>query len=92
MTRLLLPAGMTRAVWVLPALALPALALAGCGAAKPLEVAKGQTLPPAPYGATATPTPAQLLTPTAQQRPQRSDELLKSSDVRRSDEFDLPPN
>jgi len=87
MLKLQLPTGMTRAVWV-----LPALALAGCGAAKPLEVAKGQTLPPAPYGATATPTPAQLLTPTAQQRPQRSDELLKSSDVRRSDEFDLPPN
>lgn len=69
-----------------------ALALAGCGAAKELQPAPGTSLPPAPYGATATPTPNQLLTPTTQQRPQRSDELLRNSDQRRSDEFDLPPN
>lgn len=69
-----------------------ALTLAGCGAAKQLEPAEGASLPPAPYGAKATPTPAQLLTPTTQQRPQRSDELLKGSEQRRSDEFDLPPN
>ncbi|WP_294297773.1 hypothetical protein [uncultured Sphingomonas sp.] len=71
---------------------LLALALAGCGAAKELQPAPGATLPPAPYGATATPTANQLLTPTTQQRPQRSDELLKQSEARRSDEFDLPPN
>ncbi|MFN3433031.1 MAG: hypothetical protein ACK4ZY_01420 [Sphingomonas sp.] len=69
-----------------------ALMLAGCGAAKPLQPAPGASLPPAPYGATATPTPTQLLTPTTQQRPQRSDELLRNSDQRRSDAFDLPPN
>ncbi|MCU6455083.1 hypothetical protein LPN01_13440 [Sphingomonas sp. A2-49] len=68
------------------------LALAGCGAAKQLQPAEGASLPVAPYGAKATPTPAQLLTPTTQQRPQRSDELLKNSEQRRSDEFDLPPN
>ena len=77
---------MKRYLWVV------ALALSGCGAARQLEVAQGESLPPAPYGATATPTPQQLLTPTTQQRPQRSDELLKSSEERRSDEFDLPPN
>ncbi|TPG15412.1 hypothetical protein [Sphingomonas oligophenolica] len=71
---------------------LMGFALAGCGAARPLEVAKGESLPPAPYGAAAVPTPEQLLTPTSQQRPQRSDELLKNSEERRSDEFDLPPN
>lgn len=71
---------------------LLALTLAGCGAAKELQPAPGATLPPAPYGATATPTANQLLTPTTQQRPQRSDELLKQSEARRSDEFDLPPN
>ena len=75
----------------LPLLLLP-LALAGCGAARQLEPPKGESLPPAPYGATAAPTPQQLLTPTTQQRPQRSDELLKSSEERRSDEFDLPPD
>ena len=69
-----------------------ALALTGCGAAKQLQPAEGASLPPAPYGATTTPTPAQLLTPTMQQRPQRSDELLKNSEERRNDEFDLPPD
>jgi hypothetical protein len=69
-----------------------ALALAGCGAAKQLQSAEGKSLPVAPYGAKATPTPAELLTPTTQQRPQRSTELLRGSEQRRSDEFDLPPN
>ena len=68
-----------------------ALALGGCGAADGLKPAEGKPLPIAPYGAKAMPTPAQLLTPTTQQRPERSDELLKSSVPRRSDEFDLPP-
>ena len=68
------------------------LALGGCGAAKDLQPAKGEPLPVAPYGARATPTPGQLLTPRTQQRPQRSDELLKNSQSRRSDEFDLPPS
>ena len=77
---------------VVAAAVLVPLLLGGCGAARQLEPPAGQSLPPAPYGATATPTPAQLLTPTPQQRPQRSDELLKSSQERRSDEFDLPPN
>jgi len=73
--------------WVI----LAALALGGCGAAKELQPAKGEPLPVAPYGARTTPTSAQLLTPTTQQRPQRSDELLRTSQARRSDEFDLPP-
>ncbi|SFP95825.1 hypothetical protein [Sphingomonas rubra] len=68
-----------------------ALLLAGCGSAAGLQPAPGQSLPVAPRGANATPTPAELLTPTPQQRPQRSDELLRRSDERRSDEFDLPP-
>ena len=70
------------------ALALP---LAACGSMSGLKPAKGESLPVAPYGARATPTPVQLLTPTNQERPQRSDELLTGSDQRRSDEFDLPP-
>jgi len=73
-------------------LAALAFALAGCGAAKELQPAKGAALPPPPYGATATPSANQLLTPTTQQRPQRSDELLRNSEQRRGDEFDLPPN
>lgn len=73
-------------------LALAALALGGCGASTGLSPAKGDRLPVAPYGATATPTPNQLLTPDSQARPQRSDELLTQSQERRSDEFDLPPS
>lgn len=67
------------------------LALTGCGAADGLKPAEGKALPIAPYGAKTPPTAAQLLAPTTQQRPQRSDELLTQSDERRSDEFDLPP-
>lgn len=68
-----------------------ALLLTGCGSAAGLAPPEGQRLPVAPRGADATPTPGELLTPTTQQRPERSDELLRSSDERRSDDFDLPP-
>jgi hypothetical protein len=71
---------------------LLALALGGCGSAGQLKPGPGDALPVAPYGARATPTPRDLLTPTTQQRPERSDELLRRSDERRSDEFDLPPD
>ena len=73
-------------------LAIPlTLALGACGASKGLKPAEGQSLPVAPYGATATPTPTDLLTPSTQARPERSDELLRNSERRRTDEFDLPP-
>jgi hypothetical protein len=72
-------------------LILSPLLLAGCGSAVGLKPPPGGQLPVAPYGAAVQPTPTQLVTPTPQQRPQRSDELLKSSEARRTDEFDLPP-
>ena len=72
------------------AILLGALALGGCGASG-LTPAPGKELPVAPYGAKARPTPAQLLTPSNQARPDRSDELLTQSQDRRSDEFSLPP-
>jgi len=68
------------------------LALGGCGSASELKPASNQHLPVAPYGARATPTATQLLTPTSQDRPERSDELLKKSETRRGDDFDLPPH
>ncbi|CAN5376679.1 hypothetical protein BH10PSE14_BH10PSE14_05280 [soil metagenome] len=68
-----------------------ALLLAACGSMSGLKPAKGETLPVAPYGAQATPSATQLLTPSNQARPARSDELLTGSEQRRSDEFDLPP-
>lgn len=71
-------------------LVLPLLLL-GCGRSVGLNPPPGANLPVAPYGADARPTPTQLVTPTPQQRPQRSDELLKNSEERRANEFDLPP-
>ena len=68
------------------------LALGGCGSASELKPASNQHLPVAPYSARATPTATQLLTPTSQDRPERSDELLKKSETRRGDDFDLPPH
>jgi len=68
------------------------LILSGCGASKGLEPRKGEALPVAPYGATKPLTATELLTASNQARPERSDELLKGSEDRRSDDFDLPPN
>lgn len=67
------------------------LALSACGAARDLKPAAGKPLPVAPYGATATPTPNQLLSASIQARPARSDDLLTSSEERQGNEFDLPP-
>jgi len=68
-----------------------ALALTACGGREELRPAAGETLPPKPYAADATPSPSDLMTPEAQARPRRSDELLRKSEERRDDRFDLPP-
>jgi hypothetical protein len=65
--------------------------LAACGSAADLKPAKGDALPPAPYGVAATPTAKQLIAPSTQARPTRDDELLKDSVKRQPDPFDLPP-
>ncbi|MHA6718431.1 hypothetical protein ACX40Y_03170 [Sphingomonas sp. RS6] len=67
------------------------ITLGGCGAREALAPAPGASLPVAPYGAEATPTPPDLLKPAPQTRPGRSGALIESSTERRSDEFDLPP-
>lgn len=74
---------------LLPLAILPLIT--ACGSADRLTPAPGRSLPPAPYGARTQPTAEDLLTPTNQQRPERSTELLRRSEERRSDEFDLPP-
>ena len=50
--------------------------LAACGSRGALEPAPGASLPPAPYGARATPTPGELTTATTEQRPGRADDVL----------------
>ncbi|HUE79915.1 MAG TPA: hypothetical protein VMN38_09825 [Sphingomicrobium sp.] len=62
-----------------------------CGQMAELQPAPGQPLPIKPLLATTTPTAQQLLTPPANARPERIDELVKRSEPRQPDRFDLPP-
>lgn len=76
-----------------PVLLVPmvALALAACGKVAPLRPAEGQSLPVKPAMAQKTPDAEELLTPPTFARPERVDELMKRSQPRRADRFDLPP-
>jgi predicted small lipoprotein YifL len=65
--------------------------LVGCGKVGPLRPPPGQSLPVKPMMARSTPTPDELLTPPTYARPERVDELIKKSEPRRPDPFDLPP-
>jgi hypothetical protein len=67
------------------------LALAGCGRQVELQPAPGHQLPVKPLLARTTPTVDELLTPPTYTRPDRVDELLKKSEPRKADPFDLPP-
>src|SRR3954466_8345605 len=68
-----------------------ALGLASCGRVAELQPAPGHALPVKPEMARTTPTVEQLLTPPTYARPDRVDELVKRSQPRASDPFDLPP-
>ncbi len=78
---------MKRALLLLPA----ALAVAACGKQELLTPPAGVSLPPKPAMATTVPTVDELLTPSTQQRPGRSEELLQRSEERPDDRFNLPP-
>jgi len=65
--------------------------LTACGNRGALEPAKGQSLPPAVYGEPRAPSGDELLKPSTQAQPERSDELLRRSEKRQDDKFDLPP-
>jgi hypothetical protein len=73
------------------ALVISVALLAGCGKVADLKPAKGQPLPVKPLLARTTPTPEQLLTPPPYAAPERIDELMKKSEPRSVDPFDLPP-
>jgi len=70
--------------------ALAAL-LAGCGKQADLQPAAGKPLPVKPLMARATPTPNELLTVPIYAKPDRVDELVKRSEPRKPDPFDLAP-
>jgi hypothetical protein len=65
--------------------------LSACGARVALAPKAGTTLPMKAETAATQPTSTQLMTPDQQARPKRSDELLRRSEERREDKFDLPP-
>ncbi len=67
------------------------LAVTACGGRVDLKPKAGNALPVKPEGAPVQPTPAQLMTPSTQAVPERSDEPLKRSEERTDDKFDLPP-
>lgn len=68
-----------------------AMLIAACGGREPLQPAQGEGMPVAPAMAQSQPTTDDLLEPTTQQRPERVDELLRRSQEREDDPFDLPP-
>lgn len=67
------------------------LALVACGKAEVLKPAPGMTPPPKPATMLVAPTTDQLIAPSSQAEPMRVDELLKTSEDRQDDRFDLPP-
>lgn len=66
-------------------------ALSACGKVGPLQPAPGQAPPAKAYGQTDVPKSEDLMTASEQARPGRSDELMRRSERRTDDPFDLPP-
>lgn len=71
--------------------AAAAVLLIGCGRQADLRPAAGEALPVKPLMARTTPTPNDLLTIPSYAKPNRVDELMKRSEPRPQDPFDLPP-
>ena len=67
------------------------LTASACGQMADLKPARGEPLPVKPLLARTTPTAEQLLTPPTNADPERIDELVKRSEPRKPDRFDLPP-
>ncbi|WP_340317249.1 hypothetical protein [Rhizorhabdus argentea] len=70
---------------------LALLGLAACGKRDALRPVDGHALPPKPATAAAQPSVDQLLTPPVETRPGRSDDVLRRSEERPDDRFNLPP-
>lgn len=66
-------------------------ALSGCGSREGLRPAAGKSFPPRPATAASTPMVDELLTPPPEAELERSDELLRKSQERPEDRFNLPP-
>ncbi len=66
-------------------------ATAACGKVGDLEPRTAQSVPPKAYGQTEPQSAERLTTSSVQARPGRSDELLRRSERRTDDPFDVPP-
>ena len=66
-------------------------ALTACGKVGPLEPQTGQAPPAKAYGQNQIPDSEALVIASEQARPGRSDELMRRSERRTDDSFDLPP-
>lgn len=67
------------------------VALGACGGRETLQHAQGEGPPPIARGATEPATADKLTESSTQARPERNAELLRQSEVRQDDPFDLPP-
>lgn len=72
-------------------LALTGVALVGCGKFGPLEPRAGTKPAPMAYGQNKAADTDTFTNASEQARPGRSDELLRRSERRGDDPFDLPP-
>lgn len=79
---------MTKALLILA----PIVLLAACGSKKQLARPAGDPVPPVPAGERTAPTSDDLITSDDQARPQRNDEILRQSEKRTDDKFDMPPS
>jgi len=67
------------------------IGLAACGKEQTLKPAEGHALPPKPATAATQPDVDALLKPPVETRPVRIDDVLRKSQERPDDRFDLPP-
>lgn len=74
-----------------PVLIALVLCIAGCGKVGDLEPRSGNALPPKAYGQKEAQSAEALTRPSVQARPGRTDELLRRSERREDDPFDVPP-
>ena len=65
--------------------------VAGCGLREPLRPPPGASLPVAPATARERPDAEALLVQPPVTRPTRVDEIVRRSELREDDRFDLPP-
>jgi hypothetical protein len=73
------------------ALLILPLLVAGCGLREPLQPVEGHAPAPAPAAMDRPLTTDELLAQPTIARPERVDELLRRSEEREDDRFDLPP-